>query len=581
MKVLWTLTLATAMLTAAYGADTDPVANGSNGTVSAPAASVPSTPVSGQAATQAAELAQLKARIAEQQAQLEQLKKILTDETQILNSLSVVSAPASGATPIAVPGLNVPKLGEVASATGFVPPAPPAAPKPDPLPVVPPAPVPQGDAASPLQIHIGDATITPIGFMDLTNTFRSTNAGTSLQTNFGSIPYNNTTAGRLTEDKISAQNSRIGFRVDALAHGWNVLGYFEGDFVGGVADSGYNTQVSSNSMLFRIRQYYVNTRKGGFEFQAGQSWSLMTPNRNGLSPLPADLFYGQVVDVNYLNGLTWGRIPGVRFVLHPSNKVAFGVSIENSTQYFGGSGGGGTPVLPTALSTLTSSEVDDKVVDGVKLPNVAPDIIAKLAFDPSSRVHFEVAGVLSQFKIYNPNTQVYFSKAGGGGSFNGNVELFKNFRFVMNNFWSDGEGRYLFGLAPDFIVRNDGSISLMHSGSTVDGFELQMKNTQLYAYYGGVLIGKDTAYDTNGKTLIGYGYPGSANSQNRTTQEGTFGFIQTLMRDGKWGAVQMMGQYAYFFRDPWYAAVTSPRNTHEDAIWFNIRYVLPGNGAEH
>ena len=55
MKVLWTLTLATAMLTAAYGADTDPVANGSNGTVSAPAASVSSTPVSGQAATQAAE----------------------------------------------------------------------------------------------------------------------------------------------------------------------------------------------------------------------------------------------------------------------------------------------------------------------------------------------------------------------------------------------------------------------------------------------------------------------------------------------------------------------------------------------
>ena len=30
-----------------------------------------------------------------------------------------------------------------------------------------------------------------------------------------------------------------------------------------------------------------------FEFLAGQSWSLMTPNRNGLSPAPGDLFYSQ------------------------------------------------------------------------------------------------------------------------------------------------------------------------------------------------------------------------------------------------------------------------------------------------
>src|SRR5262249_53357114 len=73
----------------------------------------------------------------------------------------------------------------------------------------------QTDApSSPLQFKIGDATITPIGFMDLTNTYRSTNAGTSLQTNFGSIPYNNTVQGHLTEDKFSAANSRIGFRVD-------------------------------------------------------------------------------------------------------------------------------------------------------------------------------------------------------------------------------------------------------------------------------------------------------------------------------------------------------------------------------
>src|SRR5258706_8277568 len=191
----------------------------------------------------------------------------------------------------------------------MLPPAPAAAS----VPLVPP---PQdrasADASSPLQIRIGDATITPVGFMDITNTWRSTNSGTSLQTNFGSFPYNNTVAGRLTEDKFSAENSRLGLRVDAKVKGANVLGYFEGDFEGGVA--GNNTQVSSNSMLFRIRQYYVDVRKGFCEVLGGQAWSMITPNRRGLSPLPQDLFYTQAVDVNYTNCLFWGRIPGIRFI---------------------------------------------------------------------------------------------------------------------------------------------------------------------------------------------------------------------------------------------------------------------------
>ena len=57
--------------------------------------------------------------------------------------------------------------------------------------------------------------------------------------------------------------------------------------------------------------------KGKFEFLAGQSWSLMTPNRKGISPLPGDIFYSQDIDVNYQLGLVWGRIPGFRLAYHP------------------------------------------------------------------------------------------------------------------------------------------------------------------------------------------------------------------------------------------------------------------------
>ena len=147
---------------------------------------------------------------------------------------------------------------------------------------------------------------------------------------------------------------------------------------------------------------------------------------------------------------------------------------------------------------------------------------------------------------------------------------------MTNNFYSDGGGRYLFGVAPNFMVRSDGSPSLIHSASTVSGFEYAHKNTQLYTYYGGIYIGRNTALDANGTTKIGYGFSGSGNGNNKTTQEGTFGWTQTIFRDAKYGAVQTMVQYAYFFRNPWFVAAGAPKNTHENAIWFNLRYTLPG-----
>ena len=508
------------------------------------------------------EIQELKQQLADQQKQIDELRLLLLGRQK-------QTAPDAPAVRPAPQG-----IGEVASLTPILPPVPVAA-APFAFAVTPP-PVPQAapEQSSPLQIHIGDATITPVGFMDITNTWRSTNAGTSLQTNFGSFPYNNTVPGRLSEDKWSAENSRLGLRVDAKVRGANVLGYFEGDFVGGSPSN--NTQVSSNSFLFRIRQYYVDVRKGFWEVLAGQAWSMILPNRRGMSPLPADLFYTQVVDVNYTNGLFWGRIPGIRFIGHPNKQVTFGVALENSTQYFGGSGGGGIPTLPAALAATYNAEVDNSVNNDRTTPNVHPDIIAKLVVEPSSRFHVEVGGVESTVKLFNPNTNTYFTKAGGAGTFAINAEIVKNFRVVTNNFYGDGAGRYLFGAVPNFIVRADGSPSMEHSASTVSGFEATIGNFAPYLYYGGVYAGRNTALDANGKTPVGYGYTGSPNSQNRSIQEITFGWTHTLWRDGRYGALQWMAQYAYFFRNPWYVAPNAPKNAHETALWFNLRYVLPG-----
>ena len=514
-----------------------------------------------------AEISELKAQMKEQQRQIEQLRSLI--EKRLLVDTAV---PTPIQSPSQVECGKPCSLGNITSATPMVPAALPSTPLP-----IPPKPAPAQKSPhehlSPLQIPIGSATITPVGFMDLTNTWRSSNSGASLATNFGNYPYNNTVQSRLSEDRLTAQNSRIGFRVDAKMKSTQILGYYEGDFIGG--NAGLNTQVSTNSMTYRLRLFWVNLRKGKWEMQAGQSWSLLDANRNGLSALPNDIFYGAVVDINYLNGLILGRSPDIRLIVHPTSKVTAGISLSNAEQYIGGSGGGGTPTLPAALATSNFFNEVNNGNTNTSVPNLHPDIIAKIAFEPASWVHFEISGVERTFKTFMPSTQAYFTKIGGGVGVNANVEVVKNVRLIINNFWSDGGGRYLFGVAPDMVIRADGSPSLVHAGSTVDGFEAVVKRLQIYGYYGGVFIARNTALDTN-KSLIGYGYSGSPDSHNRTTQELTAGLNQTVWQDPRYGGLFFMLQYAYFVRNPWFLAPNSPRNAHETAVWFNLRYTLPG-----
>jgi hypothetical protein len=169
-------------------------------------------------------------------------------------------------------------------------------------------------AATPLPFHIEAATITPVGFVDLTDVFRSTAPGSGIGTNYGSIPFRNTTPGHLTENRLSVQNSRIGARVDAKVKRANVMPYWESDFLGFVPT---NAAVSTNSDFFRLRLYWVDVKKGKSKMLGGQSWSMVTPGRKGISPLPGDLFYSQVIDVIYQLGLTFSCNRHILIIYRP------------------------------------------------------------------------------------------------------------------------------------------------------------------------------------------------------------------------------------------------------------------------
>lgn len=429
------------------------------------------------------------------------------------------------------------------------------------------------DEDSPLHFKIGSAYITPVGFMDFTGVFRSHDEGSGIGTNFAGIKYGNTFNTHLSELRASMQNSRIGFRVDANVKGAHVLGYMEADFLG---QAPTNVAVSSNSNTFRSRLYWVDVRKDKWEVLGGQTWSLITPGRTGISPLPGDIFYTQDTDVNYQAGLVWGRIPELRFVVRPTNKIAVAVALDSPDQYVGGSAGGPAITYPAALAGLAGTQLDNGNTT-LSTPNVAPDFIAKAAFDPSSKFHVEVGGLVREFKVWNPvptPAGTTFSKNGAGGFLNLNAEIFKGFHVLTNNFWADGGGRYIFGQVPDLIVRADDTLSPIKAASTVSGFEFTHRQTLLYAYYGGIYAYRNLALDANGLDIIGYGLPTSS-SQNRTIQEETFGFNQTFWKDARYGALNLMGQYSYVNRNPW--ATVDPSDAHVNMFFLNLRYTLPGS----
>jgi hypothetical protein len=428
---------------------------------------------------------------------------------------------------------------------------------------------------SPLFFQIGNAKFTPFGFMDLTTVYRSTDVGSGIGTSFASIPYSNSTAGQLSETRFSAQNSRLGLKVQSEVGDAEVLGYVETDFLGTTAN---NVAQTSNSDTLRLRNYFVDVQKNVLEFLAGQDWSLLTPNRKGLSPLPSDIFYTQDVDTNYQAGLIWARQPQIRVVLHPSDEFAFGVSLENPDQYVGTS-----VTLPTA--NFSSGQVDTTATSDLAVPNTIPDVIAKAAYDSKVAgmpLHAEVAGLYRDFRIntFGPTINSDDSASGWGGAFNTDLGVLPHLHLIENAFWSDGGGRYTGGLAPDFIVRPPSvaggkyTLSPVHSASGILGFEWQaLPKTMFFGYYSLEQISKDFA--PSGASFLGYGYPGSPNSQNRRIDEYTLGWTQTFWKDPNYGALQLITQGSYLDRKPWFVASGAPSDAHLVMFYVDVRYVLP------
>ncbi len=440
--------------------------------------------------------------------------------------------------------------------------------------------------ASAGSIKLGDAVLTPGGFVDFENIFRTTNTQSNIATNFAGIPFGNTAQGRSTEFRSTAQFSRLSLKLEDNFRGTQLVGYVEGDFSGNSAPGVYQ---SVNGLTNRLRLYFGYSKRGNWEILGGQTWSWLTPNRNGIGPLPSDLAITYNEDQNLGVGVPYTRAAEFRVAYHLNDHWAIGAGIENPNQYIGN-----YVALPAGFSSI-GTQFDNNANAGAA--NLMPDILAKTTYDTElARRHFhaELTGFLTgAHASVLPTGSTTFERHnafGGGGQVAMNYELIPDKLVVLGNvFWSDGGAHYLVGTGPELVVRpnaagNNIDLSMLHAGAASVGFEWRASQKEAFAvYYGADYYGRnffpDTTNTANPGAIIGYGGPGSPNTNNRAIQQITFDWLFTFWKSPRHGALQYYTQYSYLTRAPWFVAPDDPKNAHLSMVYVGIRYVLPSTSG--
>src|SRR5215510_864991 len=334
------------------------------------------------------ELKQLRDAVAEQQKQIAQQQEQIQKLEQQLSGKQEVA----GKTATISPRLVDASLSSTSSSTATA-----AARTASEMQTQPQAAEAQG-AKSPLSFKIGAADFTPGGFVDFENIFRTTNTGNVAATNFGAIPFSNTVQGHLTEYRSTGQYSRFNIKTTTKFGKNDVTGYVEFDFNGN--DAG-NVFVTSNGHTNRIRLYWLDLKRGNWEFLGGQTWGLQTPNRIGVSPNPSDLSLGYGEDAGIGVGYNYTRAGEFRAAYHFNEHWVWAAAIQNPDQFVNA----GEVIFPFVFNAQlgggTIAQFDQTAQ--TTTPNIAPDILTKIAFDHDfaggRHFHWEGGGIETAKKI--------------------------------------------------------------------------------------------------------------------------------------------------------------------------------------
>ena len=453
--------------------------------------------------------------------------------------------------------------------------------------------------ANPDVLYYKGMTISPSGsFLAAETVWRSGATGGDINTAFTTVPLNNSDAAQLSEFQASGRQSRVAIKAVGKLDSMTMTGYYEADWLSAGTTSNNN---QSNSYTMRQRQLWAEAKlPSGWTFNGGQGWSLATEQTQGLTRgteiLPS------TIDSQYEAGFVWGRQYSFRVSKDFGKKFFMGVAVENAetlnpagsnlpTNLLIGSGGtGGGLYNPTANYSY----------------NPAPDLIAKVAFEPGWG-HWELFGVQRTFRdrIYPTTGAPYDDTEIGGGVGGGFRAPLANKKLTigLKGLWGQGVGRYGSSTIADVTIRPNGQLSPLHGFSALSTLEMNpTPRLTLYFNYGGDYIDRD--YVLNGTTQVGYGArsanmsgcntepastasfpaavpnaPTNCTGNNKDVQEFTAGYWYNIYNGPK-GRLRQGLQYSYFIRNLWSGAggTTNPGGNAEgtdNEVFTSFRYYIP------
>ncbi|MGB8010404.1 MAG: hypothetical protein WCF68_02225 [Terriglobales bacterium] len=482
----------------------------------------------------------------------------------------------------------------------------------------------------PSTLHIKGINITPGGFAEAAFVRRSRELGADLPTPFNSLTMPGASQSQLSEFFGSARQSRPTVYISARLKNMEFSSYMSADFLSAGVTS---TATQTNSYTLRLRQAWGQVKfDNGWKFLGGQAWSLVTENKAGIGPSDDT---GRVndarpstIDPGYNVGFTFARQYGIRLTKDFGSKLSVAFAMEN------------------AQGTLTTHNNADNFLLGEAgasnsynttanyTANPAPDLIAKVAFDPGFG-HYEVFGLVDRFtdrvfpcventsSICNPTGGTFAasaigaynsSKEGGGIGANARWNFAdKHIVFGLHGFGGSGVGRYGAAQLSDMSINANGTIHLIKGYQGLATLEWHGKKLDVYSYVGSEYAGRTYSYDSIGYNgtpqYVGYGAPLFNNSGCYTEQpptansngtgggflptsptscagdtraiiEGTAGFWYRFYSGPK-GRFQFGTQYSYVTRQTWSGSHNSTTNPGlspqglDSMVFTSFRYYLP------
>jgi hypothetical protein len=443
------------------------------------------------------------------------------------------------------------------------------------------------ESQNPLALRYKGVSITPGGYFAGSTLYRSHAENADINTTWSSIPLNSQVMAHLSEFRASARQTLLSLRAEGKAGNSTLTGYFETDFLG--AGSGAS-EVQSDGYSNRIRQLWGRVQfPNRWTFAAGQMWSLLTTNRTGIENLTE--FSTPLIDSSQFIGNDYARQTAFRITKSflQGNKLTAAFAAENAATV------GVTPTNVPSSVTNTLSGLSTTGTGALSnttySTNVAPDLIAKVAFDPKYG-HFEIKAIGRVFRdridsTTSTTTPVVTTPGhnntllGGGMGAAVVVPVFtKKINYIAQGTWGE-IGRYG-ATSTDVVVKPNGELSGEKSVHMLTGIETHPTGKfDWYAFASDEYLPRNNGYGlktiNNAGCFIeataGSSTAPSCSPSTRNLEGGTTGVWYRPYK-GTAGTVQYGAGYIYVVKNTWMGTGGAPRGI-ENIVETSFRYILP------